>query len=301
MSLPTTTRQYFYPKIGSYDNLALQEVPVRGPKANEVLVKTHAVSLQFRDLMVANGTWSEKLPQNLVPGSDMAGEVIAVGEAVKEWKVGDRICSNLLQAKLHKDSPTAQGLGGAVHGVLTQYRTFPAETLVAVPDHLSYEEASTLPCAALTAYNALFSGFEPVKAGDTVLIQGTGGTSIAEVAKLTNGVGVDHVVEVAGNATLAQSIEAVKAGGSIDLVGVVGSIGDVPPADIILSAIFKELNIRGISIGSVIQFKNMNRLISANIEATRPVIDKVFGFEDLKTAYAHLASQTHVGKVVIKF
>ncbi|KAF8193901.1 hypothetical protein K438DRAFT_1828248 [Mycena galopus ATCC 62051] len=345
MSLPTTTRQYFYPKIGSYDNLALQEVPVSGPKANEVLVKTHAVSLQFRDLMVANGTYPEKLPQNLIPGSDMAGEVIAVGEDVKEWKVGDRVCPNFLQAKLHKDSPTAQGLGGPVHGVLTQYRTFPAETLVAVPDHLSYEEASTLPCAAVTAYNALFSGFAPVKAGDTVLIQGTGGTSIfalqfavasgatviatsssdeklklalklgakhginykttpnwaAEVAKLTNGVGVDHVVEVAGNATLAQSMEAVKAGGSVDLVGVVGGIGDVPPPDIVLSAIFKELNIRGISIGSVVQFKNMNRLISANIEVTRPVIDKVFGFEDLKTAYAHLASQTHVGKVVIKF
>ncbi|KAF7369874.1 Alcohol dehydrogenase superfamily protein [Mycena sanguinolenta] len=343
--IPATTRQYFYPEIGSIDNLTLQEVPVNPPKPNEVLVKTHAVSLQFRDLMVAHGTYPETLPENLVPGSDMAGEIIAVGAEVNDWKVGDRVCANFLQAKIHKDSPTKNGLGGPIHGVLTEYRSFPAETLVAIPEHLSYEEASTLPCAAVTAYNALLSGSEPLKAGDTGLIQGTGGTSIfalqfavasgatviatsssdeklkiatklgakhvinykttphwsAEILEITNGEGVDHVVEVGGNSTLARSIQAVKQGGSIALVGALGGFGNaVPTTDIVWPCIFKEVKIRGISIGSVVQFKNMNKLISANPDTTRPVIDKIFGFDELKAAYVHLESQAHVGKVVVK-
>ncbi|KAF7364294.1 Alcohol dehydrogenase superfamily protein [Mycena sanguinolenta] len=345
MTLPTTTRQYSYPQLGSFNNLVIQEVPVSAPKANEVLVKTHAVSLQFRDLMIANTTYPGGAIENLIPCSDMAGEVIAVGEDVKEWKVGDRVCANLLQDTLHNDSPNELGLGGAVQGVLTQYRTFPAETVVAIPSHLSYEEASTLPCAALTAYNALLSGYEPLKAGDTVLVQGTGGTSLfalqfavasgatviatsssdeklkivtklgakhvinykktpnwaAEVVKLTNGIGVDHVVEVAGNATLGQSIASVRKRGSIDIVGVLGGLGDVPAVDIVGPCIFKQLKIRGTYVGSVVQFKNMNKLISANPEATRPIIDKVFEFDEVKAAYAHMESQSHVGKIVIKF
>ncbi|KAF7355944.1 Alcohol dehydrogenase superfamily protein [Mycena venus] len=345
MSLPTTTRQYSFPQLGSFDNLVIQEVPVSAPKATEVLVKTHAVSLQFRDLMVARGTYSRgNLLPNLVPCSDMAGEIIAVGGDVKEWKVGDRICANFIQDKIHNDSPGEEGLGGAVHGVLTQYRTFPAQTIVSIPDHLSYEEASTLPCAALTAYNALLSGYEPLKAGDRVLVQGTGGVSIfalqfavasgatviatsssdqklnvatklgakhvinykttpnwaEEVLKLTNGTGVDRVIEVAGNATLKQSIGSVRKGGSIDIIGLVGGIDDVPPVDIIGPCIGKQINIRGIYVGSVVQFKNMNKLIAANVETTRPIIDKVFEFDEAKAAYAHLASQAHVGKVVIK-
>ncbi|KAF7355941.1 Alcohol dehydrogenase superfamily protein [Mycena venus] len=332
------------PLLGSFDKLVIQEVPVHAPKATEVLVKTHAVSLQFRDLGVASGHYPGNLPPNLVPCSDMAGEIIAVGEDVKEWKVGDRICASFFQDKIHNDSPGEEGLGGAVHGVLTQYRTFPAQSIVAIPDHLSYEEASTLPCAALAAYNALLSGYEPVKAGDTVLVQGTGGVSIfalqfaiasgatvivtsssdeklkavkklgakhvinykttpnwaEEVVKLTNGVGVDRVIEVTGNATLNQSFASVRKGGSIDMVGHLGGIADVPPVDIVVPCIMKLINIRGINVGSVVQLKNMNKLIAANVETTRPIIDKVFSFADAKAAYAHLASQTHVGKVVIK-
>ncbi|KAJ6536944.1 alcohol dehydrogenase superfamily protein [Mycena capillaripes] len=344
MTLPTKTRQYFYPERGSFHNLVVQEVPVIAPKATDVLVKTHAVSLQFRDLMIANGRHSGSFPENLVPCSDMAGEVIAIGADVKEWKVGDRVCANFLIDKLHDDSVAETALGGAVHGVLTQYRIFPAQTLVAIPDHLSYEEASTLPCAAVTAYNALLSGFQPLKAGDWVLIQGTGGVSVfalqfavasgatviatsssddklkiaaklgakhvinykktpdwaAEVLKLTNGRGVDRVIEVGGNATLQQSIDSVRTAGCIEIIGILGGLGDVPPVDIIRSSISKQLKIRGVYIGSVTQFKNMNRLISANEETTRPIIDKVFAFEDTKEAFAHLASQLHVGKVVIK-
>ncbi|KAK7045260.1 alcohol dehydrogenase superfamily protein [Favolaschia claudopus] len=344
MSLPKTSRQYYLPQLGSFQNLAVQEVPVSAPKAGEVLVKTHAVSLQYRDLMVPSGAYPLSLPENLVPCSDMSGEIIAIGEGVKGWTVGDRICANFMIDKIHNGSPNDEALGGSVHGVLTEYRTFPAQSIVAIPDHLSYEEASTLPCAALTAYNALLSGIEPTKAGDTILVQGTGGVSIfalqfavasgatviatsssddklkvatklgakhvinykttpkwsEEVLKLTNGAGVDRVIEVSGNATLGQSIASIRKGGNIDIIGHVGKADDVKPVDIIFPSILKQINIRGIYVGSVVQFKNMNKLLAANADKTRPVIDKVFSFDDAKKAYAHLESQAHVGKVVIK-
>ncbi|KAJ7613394.1 hypothetical protein FB45DRAFT_936931 [Roridomyces roridus] len=349
MSSPTTAREYAYTETGSFNNLVIREVPVPTPKANEVLVKTRAVSLQFRDLMVSSGSYPAQLPPNLVPCSDMAGEIVAVGEDVKGWKAGDRICANFMIDKIHNDFMSMEvansALGGAIHGVLTEYRCFPAHSLVAIPSHLSYEEASTLPCAALTAYNALMSGYEPLKAGDVVLVQGTGGVSIfalqfavasgatvialsssdeklqtatkfgakhvinytttpnwdQEVLKLTGGKGVDRVIEVVGNATLERSISAVKIDGCIDIIGLLGGVGaEVPPVDIIRASIFKGLKIRGIFVGSVIQFGKMNKLLAANPEATRPLIDKVFEFENAKEAFAHLASQKHVGKVVIK-
>ncbi|KAJ7625899.1 alcohol dehydrogenase superfamily, zinc-containing protein [Roridomyces roridus] len=122
-----------------------------------------------------------------------------------------------------------------------------------------------------------------------------------EVLKLTNGSGVDRVIEVVGNATLARSISSVKIDGSIVIVGLLGGIGaDVPAVDIIGASIFKGLKISGIFVGSVPQFRNMNKLLTANNETTRPLIDKVFEFEYAKEAFAHLASQKHVGKVVIK-
>ncbi|KAK6988697.1 alcohol dehydrogenase superfamily protein [Favolaschia claudopus] len=347
MSFPTTTRRYYLPQPGSFENLTIQEVPVSAPAAGEVLVKTHAVSLQFRDLLVAAGRYGSGCPPNLVPCSDMAGEIIAVGEGVKEWKTGDRICANFMVDKLHDGSPGNEALGGAVNGVLTEYRTFPAQALVAIPEHLSYDEASTLPCAALTAYNALLCGIEPLKAGDTILVQGTGGVSIfalqfavasgatviatsssdeklkiatklgakhvinykttpkwsEEVLRLTNGAGVDCVIEaIPIRKCNARSIHCLhqkrRKGGCYRLCW---QCADVKPADIIIAAIGKQLSLRGIYVGSVVQFKNMNRLLSANPEKTKPVIDRVFEFNEAKAAYTHLKSQTHVGKVVIRF
>ncbi|KAF8193851.1 chaperonin 10-like protein [Mycena galopus ATCC 62051] len=264
--------------LGSYNNLVLEEVPLAPLKATEVLVKTHAVSLQVL------------YPDNLVPCSDMAGEIIAVGEDVKGWKRGDRVAANFMLDKLHDEQTTeiaATSLGGAVHGVLTEYRAFPAHSLVTIPDHLSYEEGSTLPVAGITAYNALLSGFEPLKAGDTVLVQGAGGVSMFALQfavasgatviarsssdkklKIVKKLGAKHV---SGNTTLQRLIGSVKINGSIDIIGFVAE-----------------------------GFKNMNKLIAANPEVTRPVIDKVFAFEDAKAAFAHLEFQAHVGKAVIK-
>ncbi|KAJ7448793.1 chaperonin 10-like protein [Mycena latifolia] len=362
MALPATTRQWLYPQRGSYNNLVLTEVPLAGPKSNEVLVKTHAVSLQFRDLLVAQSSYPGIVQPNLVPCSDMAGEVIAVGADVTKWKVGDRVSANFILDRLHDEISAdiaATALGGRLQGVLTEYRAFPAHSLVTVPAHLSYDEAATLPCAAVTAYNARSDrrirpgqsgGHSPnpwdrwrldacfpfrtptrplsitnsfalqfaVASGAKVIalssseeklktVKRLGAKHVVnykttpkwdeEVLKLTGGLGVDRVIEVAGNSTLQRSISSVKLNGSIDLIGHLG--GAQPAVDIVLPAIQKGLNIRGVFVGSVKQFKDMNKLIEANVEMTRPVIDKVFPFDQAKEAYAYFESQAHGGKVVI--
>ncbi|KAJ7614914.1 alcohol dehydrogenase superfamily protein [Roridomyces roridus] len=347
MSLPTTTRQYSYPQRGSYNNLVLTEVPIHALKANEVLVKTHVVSLQYRDLLISY-EFKNKIPDNLVPLSDMAGQVLAVGSDVRQWKVGDRVCSNFMLDKTHDELSydiIASALGGAQQGVLTEYRHYPGHALVAIPEHLSYEEAATLPCAAATVWNAFMGGFERVKVGDTILVQGTGGVSIfaiqfavaagatviatsssdeklkvatrlgakhvinyntnpawdEEVLRLTNGRGVDRVIEVAGNSTIGRSMEATRLNGSVDIIGIIGGTDTAPPGDMLLTIMFKGLKLRGIYVASIQQLKDMMLMIQAHPEATRPVIDRVLDFEDTKSAFAHFESQAHIGKVVIKF
>ncbi|TFK63626.1 alcohol dehydrogenase superfamily protein [Pluteus cervinus] len=344
MSVSATAFEYYYPERGSYNNLKIHEVQIPKPKGSEVLVKVHAVSLQFRDLAISDFRYPLAAPpHNLVPCSDMAGEVISVGEEVTGWKQGDRICSNFSTDHLYGDTTEAvqqTSLGGQTQGVLTEYRIFPAHALVKFPDHLTYEEASTLPCATLTAYNAL-NGPTPVKAGDYVLVLGSGGVSIAglqlaiasgatviatsssdeklkvakslgakhtinykknsnwheEVLKFTNGAGVDHVIEVGGYGTLDKSINCTRIGGSIHIVGFVSG---GTPSDFLFPVITKAISLRGIYIGSVHQFKELNRLISANPTITKPVVDKVFPWSEAKEAFAYLESQQHVGKVVIK-
>jgi len=270
---------------------------------------------------------------------------VKLGTDVTGWKVGDRVCANFATDHLYGDTtpeilPTA--LGGPIHGVLTEYRTFPAHSLVSIPKHFSYEEASTLPCAAVTAYNALH-GAVPVKAGDYVLVLGTGGVSIfglqfavasgatviatsssdeklkvasklgakhvvnyrsspnweEEVLKITKGRGVDHVIEIGGAGSLPKSIQSTRLGGQIHLIGFL-SKDKTDAATIARSVLRRAAILRGILIGSVAQFNDMNRLIAANPDVTRPFIDKVFPFEAAKDAYYYLASQAHVGKVVIK-
>ncbi|KAF7303451.1 Alcohol dehydrogenase superfamily protein [Mycena indigotica] len=346
-----TYRQYQVENVclpWSLSGLRLADVPIPTPGPGGVLVKIEAVSLQFRDVLVVNGSYPLPLLDNVVPCSDMAGSIVAMGNEVKNWTVGDRVIANFHPDLLHEDAITLEMtkniLGSTVNGVLGEYRLFPAHSLVMIPEHLSYEEAATLPCAALTAYNALLYGFAPVKAGDTVLIQGTGGVSIFalqfvlasgataivisssdaklkaatrlgakhvinysttpnwpdEVLRITGGRGVDRVLDVVGNAALGKSIASVRLGGSIDIIGVLGGQSNVPPVDIIGPAIWKQLKIRGLSVGSVSQLKMMIRLLEANPDTTRPVIDKVFPFRDAAEAFRYVEEQKHVGKVVIK-
>ncbi|EIN05165.1 NAD(P)-binding protein [Punctularia strigosozonata HHB-11173 SS5] len=343
MSLPTTTREYRLPEYKGPSSLVLKEANVAPPKSHEVLVKIKAVSLQYRDLIVSKGQYPLGVKENVVPGSDCAGEIIAVGDSVTAWKKGDRVMPNFSIDHLFGLAPTpeskATGLGAPIDGVLTEYRVFPAYSLIRVPPNLSYEEASCLPCAGLTAYNALF-GPSPLRAGDSVLVQGTGGVSVFglqiaraagatviatsssddklvkakqlgathvinykkvpnwedEVLRITNGEGVDYVVEVGGVGTLPKSVKAVKMGGVVSLIGFVTSSGDV--SSLPINVITKAFMLRGILIGSVEQFQQFVRLVEAN--DLHPVINKVFDFEHAREAYEYLKSQQHVGKVVIK-
>ncbi|EPQ55972.1 NAD P-binding protein [Gloeophyllum trabeum ATCC 11539] len=342
MALPTTFREYRLPKYDGYHNLTIVEASLPQLKANEVLVKVAAVSLQYRDLLVASGRYPALCKDNVVPASDMAGEIVAVGADVHGFKNGDRVCANFALEHVYGDVNERirnTGLGAPIDGVLTEYRAFPAYSLVHIPAHLSYVEASTLPCAALAAYNAL-NGPTPLKAGDTVLVHGTGGVSIfalqfakasgatvvatsssdaklalakelgadhlinykqtpdwdKEVLRVTEGRGVDHVIEVGGPGTLMRSLASVRYAGWVHVIGSVAGAGDTSHAPI--AALKKAAIIRGILIGSRDQFEAMNRLIVAN--KVRPVVDKVFSFEEAKEAYAYLESQKHVGKIVIQ-
>ncbi|KAI0830274.1 NAD-P-binding protein [Trametes gibbosa] len=344
MSIPQTTREYRLPKVDGFHNLTLTEAPLPKLKETEVLVKVHAVSLQYRDLVVATGKYPLTQKANVVPGSDLAGEIIAVGSEVKHWHVGDRVSSNFATDYIFgdiADKVTTTGLGGAIDGVLTEYKVLPAHALVSVPEHLNYEEASTLPCAAVTAYNALLGGQNPLKGGDTVLVQGTGGVSIfglqiavasgatviatsssdekLEIAKklgatytinykktpnwdeealrITNGRGVDHIIEIGGVGTIMKSANAIRYGGTVSIIGFVAE-GAADTSALPYQILFKASIVRGILVGSRKQFEDMNRLISA--VKLKPVVDKVFGFEELQKAYEYQASQRHVGKVVIK-
>jgi NADPH:quinone reductase-like Zn-dependent oxidoreductase len=334
-------RAYQLPKGGAGVD-ALVEVERAQPKPahRQVLVKVATCSLNFRDFAIARGTYRRGVRDNLIPLSDGAGEVAEVGAAVTRVKVGDRVAGNFFQrwpggepsAETHKSA-----LGGGIDGMLAEYVVLEEDGVVKIPAHLSLEEGATLPCAAVTVWHAMMEHAK-LKAGDTVLLQGTGGVSIfglqfakamgiraviisSSDAKLkraqsfgaafginykttpdwdkaavefTGGVGVDHVVEVGGAATLTRSFGALRSGGKITLIGgLSGGATELNPG-LIFS---RRANVQGISVGSTQMFEAMNRAVEAN--AIKPVIDKVFPFAEAKAAYHHMASGAHFGKIVI--
>jgi len=333
-------RVYQIPKPAGIDSLVLREAPKPTPGRGEVLVRMRAASLNYRDLMVLTGRYARGTPlPDLVPLSDGAGEVAEIGPGVTRVKPGDRVAGIFMQTWLGGDSEpehAASSLGGAIHGVLAEYVLFDQQGLVRLPEHLSFEEGATLPCAGVTAWNALYAG-RPLIAGQSVLVLGTGGVSMfalqfaraagarviatsssdaklararelgasgtvnyrqhpewqQEVLALTEGRGVDHVVEVGGAGTLQRSIEAARPGGQIHQIGVLTGSGPIDAT----AAMRKGLILRGIYVGSRQMFDAMNRAIAVN--RLHPVIDRVFSFEQAREAYHHLQGQSHFGKVVI--
>ena len=323
------------------DNLRMLEHDAPKPGYGQVLVRIRAASVNYRDLLVISGKYSPNLPLPLIPFSDGAGEVVEVGGDVSRWKPGDRVAGIFFQEWLGGKISEAAGrsaLGGGINGVLAEFVVFHERGLVMVPHHLSYEEAATLPCAAVTAWNALTSG--GLTCGQSVLTLGTGGVSTfalqfakaagariiatsssdekleramkmgasdginyktvpdweKRVAELTGGTGVDLVVEVGGAGTLGKSLRAVRLGGHISLIGVLsGQSGEVNP----LPATMKGVRIQGIFVGSREMFEAMNRALA--LHQIRPVIDRVFPFEEAKEALHYMQSGAHFGKVVIAF
>jgi NADPH:quinone reductase-like Zn-dependent oxidoreductase len=253
--------------------------------------------------------------------------------------VGDRVCGTFMQkwvAGRVTDEARGSALGGDIDGVLAERVLFSEQGVVKYPAHLSPEEASTLPCAALTAWHALAEG--DLRAGETVLLQGTGGVSIfaLQIANLfgaralitsssdeklaraiqmgasagvnyrttpewdkwarsqTGGAGVDHIVEVGGAGTLERSFKAARTGGHIALIGVLTGPAAVNPMPVLM----RSLTVRGIFVGSREMFEDMNRAF--DVHQTRPIIDRVFDFDQFPAGLRHLGSGSHFGKVIVR-
>jgi NADPH:quinone reductase-like Zn-dependent oxidoreductase len=334
-------RCYELTPSGTEYRLTLATRPEPEVKPGRVVVRVRAVSLNYRDLTNLHNKANRNVAGR-IPTSDGAGEVAAVGPGVTRVKVGDRVAGCFFQSWVggrfelrHHQSD----LGGNLDGMLTEYAELDAEGLVVVPDHLSFEETACLPCAGLTAWNALVTrgGAKP---GDWVLCQGTGGVSVfglqfatalgctvvltsgsdqkldrgrqlgatytinyrttpdwdKEVWRITNKRGVDHVVEVGGPGTLAKSLASVAAGGHIALIGVLTGFG--PPKDSLFPLLARNATIAGLYVGSRADFEAMNRFIGE--KQMRPVIDRVFAFDEAPAAYAHLEAGAHFGKVVVR-
>lgn len=317
------------------DGLVLREGPSLAPGPGEVLVAVRAVSLSYRELLVLQGRYALPVKPELVPVSDGAGEVVAVGRGVRGAQVGDRVTATLFPTWQYGSfglEHLAQ-LGGSLDGMLAELVVLPETALVPVPDHLSFAEAATLPCAGVTAWNSLAD----VAAGDTVVTLGTGGVSLfaiqlakirgarviattstadkadklreigadevvnyrvqpdwpARVRELTEGRGADRLVDVVGD--LPQSLRAVAIGGLVALVGFVG--GAQPALDPRL--LFQSgAAIRTVAVGSRAQFLEMNRAIA--VGRMRPVVHRVFTFLEAVDAYRYYEAEQPLGKVVIE-
>ena len=321
--------------------LCIQDIPQPAPGPGEVLVRMKAVSLNFRDITATQKERPGNLPLPFTVCSDGAGEIAELGPGAGPWKVGDRVMPTFFQAwtagGMTRDVMKS-ALGGAWPGVLAEYAIARADSLVRLPSAWSFEEGATLPCAAVTAWNALM-GHVRLKAGDTVLCLGTGGVSIfaLQIAKihgarviitsssdeklarakelgadeginyrtspdwerrvfeLTRKVGADHVIEVGGAGTLQKSLDAVRYGGRVSLIGVLtGFEGSVNPWPIIA----RSISLQGIYVGSRSLFEEMMSAFEAN--AVKPVIDRVFPFDQAREAFEHMAAGGHFGKIVIR-
>lgn len=322
------------------DALKLVERPDPQPGYGQVLVRVRATSLNYRDLIVAQGNYAGQ-KSAIVPMSDGAGDVVAIGYGVTRVKVGDRVAGiffqNWIAGAITKQIMKSD-LGGGIDGMLAEFVVLNQDGLVHLPAHLSYEEGATLPCAAVTTWHGLVTKGS-VTAGETMLVLGTGGVSMfalqfaklhgarviatsssdeklerartlgadetinykttpdweKQVYQLTDQVGVDHVVEVGGAGTLSKSIQAVRYGGRISLIGVLsGFAGEINPQPIL----GKSITLQGIYVGSREMFEAMNRAIAQ--AQLQPVIDRVFPFTEAKAAYQYLQSGSHFGKVVIQ-
>ena len=327
-------------EIPRFGELQLAERPdPEPPGPGQALVRIHAVSLNYRDWLTVQGLYNPRQRLPLIPCSDGAGEVVATGAGVTRVKPGDRVCANFAQSwisgRLTREKVAAT-LGGPSDGMLRESAVFDAEGLVKVPGHLGYRQAACLPCAGVTAWNAIVEQGR-IKAGDTVLVQGTGGVSTfamqfarmhgarvivlsssdaklalagaseginythmldwdKRVRELTGGVGVDHIVEVGGAGTLARSLKAIRMGGTISIIGQLS--GNSTELNLI-PILMQNIRLQGVIVGSRETFEAMNRAISVNL--LKPVMDsQEFGMAEVREAFERLSTGSHVGKITIQ-
>jgi len=326
------------------DGLELSERPdpVAGP--GEVLVRLRAASLNFRDSLILKGGYrSQQKQENLIPLSDGAGDVVACGEGVDGYAVGERVIALFCQDWIagEPDQQTIESrYGRDLDGMLAELKVFKAHQLVKTPDCITDIEAAALPCAALTAWSAIVAEGH-TKAGDLILTQGTGGVSLfalqfakmsgarvivtsssdAKLARaremgadevinyrkdeswgktavaLSDGRGVDNVIELGGTETLKQSLIAVRPGGTLSMIGVLS--GATFGNALLPFVVSRKVRMQGVTVGSREHMSDMLRAMETH--QLKPVVDKVFRLEDTAQAFKHLDSGTHFGKVCIEF
>jgi NADPH:quinone reductase-like Zn-dependent oxidoreductase len=315
-----------------------REIPRPGP--GQVLVRMRAWSLNYRDLLVAQGLYGRSSGEVIIPLSDGVGVVEETGPGVTRVKAGERVAGTFLQDWIDGEltpEAAASALGGDIDGVLAEYAVLPDHGLVKVPAHLSDADAACLPCAALTAWNALVRESR-LKAGDTVVLLGTGGVSLfgLQFAKmhgartlitsssdakleLARRMGADATVNYVATPDWAAAVREFTGGRGADVVLEVGGAGTFDQsvsalriggrvcvigvlagitAPINTAAILRGMiRVSGIYVGSRAMFEEMNRAIET--ARMRPHIDRSFGFDEARAAFEHLARAGHSGKVVI--
>ena len=332
---------YRFDNSRGLDGLELHDEPVPSPQRGELLLKIRAVSLNYRDVAIPLGRYVRDSKSGLVPCSDAAAEVVEVGEGVDDYRPADRVVS-IFQPRWFGGPPpptaNADSYGSGQDGWLAEYKVVSRESVVPIPAGMSDEEAATLPCAGVTAWNAL-GGPAPIRAGQTVLTLGSGGVSVfalqlakllgarviattssnqkaqtlgalgaddiinyrdqprwgEHVRELTDGRGVDRVVEVGGPATIDQSLRAVAIGGEVTLIGFLSE--DNPGIDYFLLKGAGAMT-RSITVGDRTDTQELVRAVATT--GLEPVIDAIFEFADARAAFDRLRDSKHLGKLVIR-
>ena len=333
-----TIKTIHIPAGGGFDNVTVETSQPVDPGSGEITVRLCASSLNFHDYMVVKGITGPK--ERRIPMSDGAGEVIAVGEGVEEFAVGDHVVSTFFPDWLDGEAQV-EGFGrvpgDGIDGYAREQVTAPATAFTHAPRGWSHAEAATLTTAGLTAWRALFVD-GTLKPGNVVLVQGTGGVSIfalqmAKLAgarviatsssdaklerlrelgadevinyrqdpewgmtarRLTDGRGVDHVLDVGGPDTLAQSMLAARVGGHVALIGVLSGVEGQLPLGLALG---RQVRLQALIVGSRRHQQDMVRALEAS--TLRPVIDRHFALEDIVAAFRHQESGAHFGKIVL--
>ncbi len=336
-------RAYIVPKGSTgIEHLQPVERPDPGPPGpGQVTVRVRAASLNYRDQAVIAGRYvGGSLTRDTVPLSDGAGEVIAIGAGVARVRVGDRVAGTFMQVDpAGPAGATPTTLGSPLDGMLAEQIVLYESGVVPLPEGYGFEEAATLPCAAVTAWNALMVAGRAVRPGDSVLVLGTGGVSMfalqfaraagarviatsssdsklarlaplgvrdgdvinyrrtpdweQEVLRATGGRGVDVVVETGGTGTLNRSFSSLATGGKVGLIGVLTS-GDSNPYLLMR----KHASLHGIFVGDRTMFEQM--IAAINVNRIRPLIDRVFPFEEAAAAYRYQLAGSFIGKLVIR-
>ena len=333
------TRVIYLKAGGGYENVFMGNDEISAPHEDEVQVQLHANSLNYHDYAVVSGVWGPS--EQRIPMADGAGEVIQVGDKIKDFKIGDHICSTFFPGWLNGEA-NIHGFqtvpGDGIDGYAREMVNIPTNALTLAPKNWTHEQASTLTTAGLTAWRALFEDFNLTK-DHTLLIQGTGGVSIfalqfakavgarviatssseekikklkslgadycinykkdtkwsEQVLDFTNGFGVDHIIEVGGPGTLGESINAIKIGGHISVIGILTGIeGSLD----FVNTLIKQVRLQGVLVGNRAQQQRMIEFI--NKKKIFPIIDRTFKLEEIVAAFKYQETNQHFGKICLK-